>query len=346
MPIYDFNDDLLVEIIPTSLFNPGMSYQDYVRGLVRENVEVFLPRSLILAENLDGLGDLKSHIDFLGVDKDRNLIIVELLEPGIHGGLKIDSIRAASIVSTFNYDHVLHAYQQYVVGPEVTTEFATRKFFDFLEVDEGPISFTDHIRIVLIATHFSELVTSTVSWLNVQGLNITCIRLKSYCFRERFLVDVNQILPLREGLEYQRAVLNRLTAHSMNRLAVSDNTRYNLLTPHGEVYMNLSKDRLVYEVVKLAISFGVKPVKIIEVLSWRGLDLFVASPGILSSSELMKNVNRDITYSYFCRDSDLFYVDDFTYALTSQWSYRCEDAVRNVIGLMPESSGLNYESVR
>jgi hypothetical protein len=55
---------------------------------------------------------------------------------------------------------------------------------------------------VLAAAEFSRELTTAVLWLNEYGPDIRCVRLQPYADGTRVLVDVQQIIPLREAREY------------------------------------------------------------------------------------------------------------------------------------------------
>ncbi len=59
------------------------------------------------------------------------------------------------------------------------------------------------VRIILAAANFSSALVTSVLWLNKQGLDITCVRLKPYKIDDRILIDATQIVPLPEAASYE-----------------------------------------------------------------------------------------------------------------------------------------------
>jgi hypothetical protein len=57
------------------------------------------------------------------------------------------------------------------------------------------------VRIILVAD-FSKELTTSIMWLNERDLDIRYIRLKPYGDNGRVLIDVQQVIPLPEAVEY------------------------------------------------------------------------------------------------------------------------------------------------
>ena len=63
--------------------------------------------------------------------------------------------------------------------------------------------FAQEARIVLAARNFSKEITTSVLWLNDRDLDITCVRLNPLRFEDHLLLNVEQIIPLPEAVDYQ-----------------------------------------------------------------------------------------------------------------------------------------------
>jgi hypothetical protein len=64
-------------------------------------------------------------------------------------------------------------------------------------------SFGEDVRIVMISAEFSKELTTSVMWLNDRELDIRCVKMVPYQDADRVLVDVQQVLPLPEAVDYQ-----------------------------------------------------------------------------------------------------------------------------------------------
>ena len=67
--------------------------------------------------------------------------------------------------------------------------------------NDGP--FGQDVSILLVSADFSKELTTSVLWLNEHGLDIRCVRIRPYLDGTRVLMDVQQVIPLKETVEYQ-----------------------------------------------------------------------------------------------------------------------------------------------
>jgi hypothetical protein len=68
-------------------------------------------------------------------------------------------------------------------------------------------AFPGDVRIILAAADFGKELTTSVMWLNDYGLRIRCVRLKPYRMESGvLLVDVQQIIPLPEAVDFQTQI--------------------------------------------------------------------------------------------------------------------------------------------
>jgi aromatic ring-opening dioxygenase LigB subunit len=74
---------------------------------------------------------------------------------------------------------------------------------NFLGVEDTPEDFAKDVKIVLASADFDKEIITTVMWLQEYDLDIRCVRLKPYKFRDSVLVDVQTIIPLQETKDYQ-----------------------------------------------------------------------------------------------------------------------------------------------
>lgn len=76
------------------------------------------------------------------------------------------------------------------------------------------------------AADFSKEITTSVLWLNDQGLDIRCVRLKPYRDNDgNVLIDVQQLIPLPEAAATASRSLLRLNVQDGRRDLVSNSIR-------------------------------------------------------------------------------------------------------------------------
>jgi hypothetical protein len=102
--------------------------------------------------------------------------------------------------------------------------------------------FAEAVRIILVSSDFSKEVTTAVLWLNEQGLDIRCIRLRPYRVSDgRVLLDVEQILPLPEASDYQTQV--KMKAREQSTKADASQARFDFRARFWASLLALSREK-------------------------------------------------------------------------------------------------------
>lgn len=203
MAIYEIKDDHIRAMDETTFAAAGISERGDLQRLLREQVEIISPDTLVVAEEFGEWEESRRRIDLLGIDKDANLVVIELKRTEDGGHMELQAIRYAAMVSTLTFDKVVDVYDRYLrrMGRE---ESAQREILEFLEWEEPDEDlFGQDVRIVLASAEFSKELTTAVMWLNDREIDIRCVRIRPYKDETRLLIDVQQVIPLPEATEYQ-----------------------------------------------------------------------------------------------------------------------------------------------
>ncbi|NQT20900.1 MAG: hypothetical protein HQ592_14430, partial [Planctomycetes bacterium] len=205
MPIYEFTQDTINRIPETTFSTEDFKERDDLQRLLRDNVAVIAPDTLVIAEEFGEWEDSKRRIDLLALDRSGNLVVIELKRTGDGGHMELQAIRYAAMVSTMTFEQAVRAFGEYLRQAGSTGDDPQTKILEFLgwaEPDED--QFGQDVRIVLASAEFSKELTSSVMWLTTKyELDIRCVRLRPYSLEGRLLVDVQQIIPLPEVADYQ-----------------------------------------------------------------------------------------------------------------------------------------------
>ncbi len=110
------------------------------------------------------------------------------------------------MVSALTFDKVVQIYGDHLraIGSKDDARSALLDFLDWSEPYED--RFAQSVRIVLAFAEFSKELTTSVMWLNKNGLDIRCVRIEPYRDGGRVLVDVPQVIrkPLTASLRSKR----------------------------------------------------------------------------------------------------------------------------------------------
>lgn len=140
----------------------------------------------------------KIRIDLLAIDRNANLVIVELKRDDSGNAVEWQAIKYASYCSNFTSEEIFSFYADYL-GSDI--EDAQGKIEEFIH--EDPDKLNQSQRIVLVAREFHSDVASAVLWLRDFGLDIVCVRLRPYADSDDSLfVTPDVIIPLPEARDY------------------------------------------------------------------------------------------------------------------------------------------------
>ena len=202
MPLFEITSDDLTPIQTTTFAEIGVTEKKGLQRLLRQQIDALVDDVLIIAEEFGDWDDSNRRIDLLGVDRNADLVVIELKRTEDGGHLELQSIRYAAMVSTLTFEEAVQIYEQHLQDSSSEID-AREKLVDFFgwEDDDGN-SFGRRVRIVLAAADFSKEVMTTVMWLIHHDLDIRCFRLRPYRHEGRTLLDIQQALPLPEAEEY------------------------------------------------------------------------------------------------------------------------------------------------
>jgi len=75
------------------------------------------------------------------------------------------------------------------------------EFYNGKPLDEITLNQRDQ-RMILVAGNFRKEVTSTVMWMINHGISVQCFKATPYKYGEELLLDIEQIIPVKEAEEY------------------------------------------------------------------------------------------------------------------------------------------------
>lgn len=203
MPIFEITQSAIRRLNETTFSAAGVRERAELQRLLRSNIEVVSTDTLVISEEFGDWEDSRRRIDLLGLDRDANLVVIELKRTEDGGHMELQAIRYAAMVSTLTFEKVVDIFSSYLrrIGKEADARTTILKFLGWEGPDEDV--FAQDVRIVLASAEFSKELTTAVMWLNDHGLDIRYVRMQSYDDGGRLLVDVQQVIPLPEAAAYQ-----------------------------------------------------------------------------------------------------------------------------------------------
>ncbi len=182
------------------------------------------------------------------------------------------------------------------------------------------------MRIILVSADFSKELTSAVMWLVGHDLDIRCVRLRPYSFAGKTLVDVQQLIPLPEAVDYQVQVKEKARKEREGRTTGPDFTRYDFRVD-GAVHTAQWKRNAIFIVVKHLCDKGADPADIAGLFDWCSNRVWFSVDGNHDSEHFAEEAARKAKSGagYFeprrwhCSDGELVHHSGSTYAFSNQW---------------------------
>lgn len=328
MPIFQLQNDRLIALQQTRFENHAVYARSHLQNIIKNQIDVLLPDILVIAEEFGDWDESRRRIDLLAIDKDAKLVVIELKRTEDGGHMELQAIRYAAMVSTLTFERLVTVFGDYIEANNLDYE-PREKLLEFLgwsEPDED--SFAQDVRIILASADFSKELTTSVLWLNDNGLEITCIRMRPYLYGNELLVDIQSVIPVPEASDYQIKIREKRQRERTARTNSNDRTQYDL-TVDGVVYPELSKRWLIYRIVRACVDKGAKPSQVHELINnlpQYSRNVFQIFEGELTDAEVQTKFEELDTGGqihrskrYFSRPGECFHEDGNTYVLSNQW---------------------------
>lgn len=313
MAIYHFENNSFTKLQETNFSVEGIKERQHLQSALREQIEIIAPNCLVIAEEFSEWSESQRRIDLLAIDKQANIVVIELKRTDTGEFMELQAIRYASMVSTLTFQKATEIYQKHLNSKELS-EDAETMLLEFLGWDEAKAEdFASDVRIILVSANFSKELTTSVMWLNERDLDIRCVRLIPSKFNNEIFVDVQQIIPLPEAESYQIKMKQQSEERREARKSTKDYTQYLF---NNQEY---NKRKLVLAVIKQWIADNSPQtfdelVKVFPQNLHRG-DLFVTKSEAEEVSQRQNGKRR-----YFLDDDEIIcFSDSSCYAVSNQW---------------------------
>jgi hypothetical protein len=337
--LYELTKVAITALDQTTFALHQFSERSHLQRLLKQHMDVIAPDTLVIAEEFCEWDESKRRIDLLAVDREANLVVIELKRTEDGGHMELQAIRYAAMVSAMTFSKAVEVYGRYLENNGISDDAET-ELLQFLNWDSAnEDTFGNDVRIVLVSAEFSKEITTSVLWLNEHGLDIQCVRLRPYTLESRIILDVQRVIPLPEADAYTVQLKRKAEEIRSVRQIEVDFSKYNL-TIDGVVYSSLTKRRLVFEIVKAAVAKGFSPddvAKLVAPNKWISVDgEWNADEFRARAAQLQAKLGGKYNLKkYFINDGELFHLGGRTYALSNQWSVNTMPVIDEIISMLP-----------
>ena len=159
---------------------------------------------LVLTVEFDRFVNSSDRLDLLALDRDGNLVVVELKRDSTAGCADLQAIRYAAMVSSMTLDKLIPYYTAYRLkhyDVQLSENDARTQITEFIESDEFT-EISSKPRIIICSEGFSPEITTTVLWLRDSQIDISCVKITPYKVGDKIIIVPKIVIPLEEAKQY------------------------------------------------------------------------------------------------------------------------------------------------
>ena len=192
----NIEDKSLKELSKATFSSLGLKERFDIQEWIEKTPEILGEELLIIAKEYEL--PTRSRLDLLAIDKNANLVIIELKRDDSGSSVDWQSIKYASYCSNFTYDEIINIYAEHLGANDAEAEIKIEGF-----IDEETEKLNDQQRIILASKKFHSDVVSAVMWLRDFSIEIQCVKLEPYVDEnENLYINPSIIIPLPEAKDY------------------------------------------------------------------------------------------------------------------------------------------------
>ncbi|CAN5268758.1 hypothetical protein BH23VER1_BH23VER1_13050 [soil metagenome] len=345
IPLFQLGPNQLVPIGRRSLADLGVREREDLQRVLRDHLEELAPGTMVVAEEFSEWSDSRRRIDLLGVHRDGSLVVIELKRTDDGGHMDLQAVRYAAMVSPLTFDRTVEVYTAFLEGRGMDGSTAEERLLQHLGWDSPEDGeFGSQVRIVLAGPDFGSEITTTVLWLNLQGLDIRCVRLVPYSIGGSTFLDIQQLIPLPEANDYTVRLREKNDeARTKRARGRRDTTRYRVTVGDREEG-GLPKRVAIFTIVRHLVRSGVAPEDVQSALPPKQRQRFVSAPDQILEQDAFLAAAVDAEgrpidpVRWFTGSEELLHHGGRTFAFSNQWGRHTENCMISLIEAFPDHS--------
>lgn len=342
MPIYKLEGDKIRELNQTTFSNERISEARDLQKFIINSIETIEKDLLVISSEFGDWEDSKRRIDILCIDKDANLVVIELKRTEDGGHMELQSIRYAAMVANMTFDKAVKAKSLYLKKRGILDKEAEEEILNYLEWDEAnEDEFANDVRIILVSADFSKEITTSVLWLIERDIDIKCIRIRPQKDGENLYFDIQQIIPLPETADYQVKLREKAAEQRQaRRESKRDYSKFDLII-NGNKFENLNKRQTMITAIGHCVNSNISPRELMELTGnrrWIWVDKICKTREDFEAEEI-KNVRRYDPSRWFNSDDELLESEGKTYAFSNQHGKGTFELVNRIFEKYPQLNG-------
>jgi|GEM_PF-454415 len=338
----------LVAIAPTTFAAKGIDERKGLQDKLKKQIGILFPdengvaqkdAAMIVAEEFSDFDGSKRRIDLLALDRNGNLVVIELkrTEDGNH--MELQALRYAAMVATMTFETLVKTHAAYAGSDE---DDARAEIEKFLGKEFKIENFNTRTHIILASADFSKELMTTILWLNeAYGMGIRCVRMKPYADsaggEESVLLDIHPLVPLPEAEQYLIGT-NRKAREQQDAKTSRQQGRFSVAIDGEETVSDLrGKRAAILYAIKAILSRAQDPEavgRVVQPIKPNIFRRFEGTPTVEEIREILRSESGDavpegskLDKRYYLGPDDVFRHGGASYVLTNQWGARFGDVI-------------------
>jgi len=217
----DLVNNQLEEIQETTFFENDLKERQHIEEWIRKCPEVLGEDLLIIGHEYDKF-EVNERLDLLALDKEGNLVIIEVKRDATGGNVDFQALKYASYCARLSPQDVLDIYSEYIRNYALQVD-AKDRLMEFLEVEneeELNTILNTNQRIIIVGKEIDKRVLSVCTWLYENNIDIKCVTIKPYKLDNHIIIDTNQIIPPYKLEDYY---ISKKTVAKERKISVDQN---------------------------------------------------------------------------------------------------------------------------
>ena len=193
----DIKEKKLIKMTATSYSELKLKERYDIQEWIEKSPEILGEDLLIIQKEFQIPSG--NRLDLLAIDKQANLVIIELKRDDSGANVDWQGIRYTAVCANLLPEEVYKIYAEYKNCDEDDAQSIIEEFVDETESTK----LNESQRIILVSKEFHSDVISSVLWLRDYKIDIECVRISPYLDENQQLyVSPEIIIPLPEAKDY------------------------------------------------------------------------------------------------------------------------------------------------
>ena len=139
--IYDKQKKTLESCQETEFKNHGLLERYDLQKWIEQNPDILGEEIFIITSEYDRFDKTNERLDLLGLDKDGNLVVIELKRDDSGKNVDLQALKYAAYCSTLCFDDLVDMYVNYKrnINPAISRDSAEAEIDEFIENQYCPI---------------------------------------------------------------------------------------------------------------------------------------------------------------------------------------------------------------